>query len=278
MDPDKIPFYLKHLSKNVENRVSDALKERREKQRRDDEDGAQPRGTGAGLTGNPSRRTGSEYMEFEPDWDELDRKADLVIAGYAVVSAAWNILPPPLDVMGVTATFAKMATELSGIYQVIVSSKRARQLGWAIATTTASVLGVAYAGSRLVKLIPGAGWLMSFLLQAPVVGAVAWAAGEVLKDYFKQARQGREPSIRSLQESFAKTLHIKLKKANIENAAAPSTNGNGAGAASAAPAAAAPVTVSDAVEKIASLHELMRAGAITPEEFEAKKAELLKQI
>jgi uncharacterized protein (DUF697 family) len=273
MDPEKIPFYLRHLGKTVEGRVSDALEERRDRKRREDAEEVQQSLRLMGQRENTSRRTGYEHMEFEPDWDELDRKADFIVAGYAVVSAAWNILPPPLDVMGVTATFAKMATELAGVYQVIVSTKRARQIGWAIATTTASVLGVAYAGSRLVKLIPGAGWLLSLLLQGPVVGAVAWAAGDVLKDYFKQARQGREPSITTLRDAFAHMLRIKLKTAKVDDVVAPSANGaNGV-----APVAPAP-TVSDAVDKIASLHELMRAGAITPEEFEAKKIDLLKQI
>ena len=32
----------------------------------------------------------------EPDWEELDRKANGIIARYAVVSGAWNIAPPPL--------------------------------------------------------------------------------------------------------------------------------------------------------------------------------------
>ncbi len=214
---------------------------------------------------------------MEPDWDELDRKANFVVARYAVVSGAWNILPPPLDVMGVTATFAKMATELAGVYQVIVSPARSRQIGWAIATGTASVLGAAYAGSRLVRFIPGGGLLASFLLQAPVVGAVAWAAGDTLKDYFKQVRRGTEPSIASLRDSFAKTLHIKLKGQKTAPPAAdetPAAGKNGAAASS----EKEPGRVSDAVEKIAGLHELLRAGAITQEEFDAKKAELLKQV
>jgi uncharacterized protein (DUF697 family) len=213
---------------------------------------------------------------MEPDWEELDRKANAIVARYALVSGAWNILPPPLDVMGVSATFAKMATELAGVYQVIVSSSRAQKMGWAIASTTASVLGVAYAGSRLVRLIPGGGLVASLLLQAPVVGAVAWAAGDTLKDYFKQTRRGKEPGMTSLRDSFAQTLHIKLKKSppkaattDVPSAAAPS---NGTAAAAAEP------RVSDAVEKIAGLHELLRAGAITQEEFDAKKTELLKQM
>lgn len=207
---------------------------------------------------------------MEPDWEELDHKADMIVARYALVSGAWNILPPPLDVMGVTATFAKMATELAGVYQVIVSSSRAQKMGWAIATSTASVLGVTYAGSRLVRLIPGGGWLVSLLLQAPVVGAVAWAAGDALKDYFKQTKKGVEPGIGSLRDSFARTLHIRLKSAKngAPPPAEPSANGKSAPVSS----------VSDAVEKIAGLHELLRAGAITQEEFDAKKTELLSKM
>jgi len=206
------------------------------------------------------------------------------VAQYAVVSAAWNVLPPPLDVMGVTATFAKMTTELSGVYQVNVSAKRSRQIGWAIATTTASVLGVAYAGSRLVRFIPGGGWLASLLLQAPVVGAVAWAAGDALKGYFKQARLGVEPSLASLRDSFARTLRIRLKKAKEEivEFVEEKTPANDTKATSVATPVAstapAKMTVSEIVGEIASLHELLRAGAITQAEFDAAKAELLKKI
>lgn len=266
MDGDKIPFYLKKLGETVENKVADALGGRSD----DDKKRAESKSTPL----PPMRGEGMEYIE--PDWDDIDRKADLIVARYAVVSAVWNVLPPPLDVMGVTATFAKMTTELAGVYQVIVSSKRARQMGWAIATTTASVLGIAFAGSRLVRFIPGGGWLASLLLQAPVIGAVAWAAGDALKGYFKATRMGAEPGMKSLQESFAKTLHLRLKKVKVEE----TVDAEPAAAASVAstPAATAAPKQSDSIEKIAGLHELMRQGAITQAEYEAKKAELLKQM
>jgi uncharacterized protein (DUF697 family) len=218
----------------------------------------------------------------EPDWEELDRKANGIIARYAVVSGAWNIAPPPLDMMGVTATFAKMATELAGVYQVIVSNSRARQMGWAIATSMASVLGVTYAGSRLVRLIPGGGLIAALLIQAPIVGAVAWAAGDALKDYFRQTRQGVEPGLNSLKELFQRTLHIRLKGGKTDASA----NGTQAGNATSAtkngapgrPAEAQAASAVDVVEKIAGLHELLRQGAITQEEFDKKKADLLAQM
>ena len=217
-------------------------------------------------------------MDFmEPDWDELDRKANLIIARYTVISTASNVLPFGLDVIAVTATFTKLTTELAGVYQVIVSNKRARQMGWAIATTTGTVLGAAYAGSRLAKLIPG-GYFFGVLVQAPIVGAVAWAAGDALKGYFKQTRKGNEPSLSSLTDSFQNTLHLHLKKkpakpvASAEAPAVPETP------APAAPATNSGTSVGDIVDKIAGLHELLRGGAITQAEFDKKKTELLSSM
>jgi hypothetical protein len=177
--------------------------------------------------------------------------------------------------MGVTGTFTKMATELAGVYQVIVSNKRARQMGWAIATTTASVLGIAYAGSKLAKLLPGGYWIAT-AAQAPLVGAIAWAAGDALKNYFKQCRQGREPSIASLSESFGQTLRIRLKRAKIDKGEK-ATETAAATTAVTAPTPTGP-TVGDVVEKIAGLHELLRAGAITQEDYDRKKADLLAKL
>lgn len=218
-------------------------------------------------------------MDFmEPDWDELDRKANLIIARYTVISTASNVLPFGLDIIAVTATFTKLTTELAGVYQVIVSNKRARQMGWAIATTTGTVLGAAYAGSRLAKLIPG-GYFFGVLVQAPIVGAVAWAAGDALKGYFKQTRKGNEPTLSSLTESFQNTLHLNLKRnkvkpvAPVEAPAAPEV-----AAAAPAPAANGGGSVSDVVDKIAGLHELLRGGAITQAEFDKKKTELLSSM
>jgi hypothetical protein len=139
-------------------------------------------------------------------------------------------------------------------------------------------MGVAFAGSKLVKYIPGGGWLASLLLQAPIVGAVAWAAGDALKEYFKQTRKGVEPGITSLKDLFASRLHLNLKGGKNKNGAKPEKDApskNGAAGTVPAEATAAP---SDVVEKIAGLHELLRQGAITQEEFDKKKTDLLSQM
>lgn len=146
------------------------------------------------------------------DWSELDRRADWIVKKYAVVSGAWNLLPPPLDIMGAAGTFSKMATELAGVYQVMMPGARARQIGMAMATGTATVLGAAYAGSRLMRFIPGAGLGLSLLIQGPIVALVAYAAGETLKDYFRKARAGLDLSINELKESFIKILSMKIGK------------------------------------------------------------------
>jgi uncharacterized protein (DUF697 family) len=262
MERDNIPFYLKKIGESVENRMAEVMR------------GKESEGERPQTPMPPMRGDNQEFME--PDWEDLDHKADLIVVRYTAVSAVMNILPMPFDVMGVTGTFTKMATELAGVYQVIVSNKRARQMGWAIATTTASVLGIAYAGSKLAKLLPGGYWIAT-AAQAPLVGAIAWAAGDALKNYFKQCRQGREPSVSSLSDSFAQTLRLRLKRVKVDKTEKPTVD------ATAAPVVAATVppagpSVGDIVEKIAGMHELLRAGAITQEDFDRKKAELLSKL
>ena len=269
MDTDKLPFYLRQLTNSWENKIADKLKDR-DKEGDDDRESETPMPpmvAGGGL--------------YEPDWDDLDKKANLIIVRYTVVNTAANILPFGLDILAVTASFTKMTTELAGVYQVIVSNKRARQMGWAIATTTGTVLGVVYAASKLAAFIPG-GYFFGVLFQAPIVGAVAWAAGDTLKGYFKETRRGREPSIEAIRDSFAKTLHLKLKSVKVDKtvakAGATSTATNAAPAVATAPAAEPSMSANDIVDKIAGLHELMRVGAITQAEYDKTKAELLRKM
>ncbi|MBC8136389.1 MAG: DUF697 domain-containing protein [Fibrella sp.] len=286
MNPEDLPDYLKILGKQIENRVNSTFGENDKPKKNGDRDAQQNNDPGGRI-----RMNANGYAEFEPDWDELDRRADRIVAGYSVVSAAGNVLPMPFDVLMVTATFSKMTTELAGVYQVIVSTKRARQIGWAIATTTGSILGLTYAGSSLMKFIPVAGWIASLAVQAPIIGSVCWAAGDALKQYFKACRQGVEPDINSLRDSFAKTLRIKLatvtataekatglKMPTVDVSQTPPSNPTISVTPPSSAPPTEPVAISDALEQIASLHELYRAGALSKDEYEKKKTELLKRI
>src|SRR5712691_1352136 len=147
---------------------------------------------------------------MQTDWPELDQRADRIIMKYSVVGGAWNLLPTPFDVMGTTGTFSKMATELASVYGVMIPGQRARQIGSAVATGTASVMGVSYLGSRLLKFVPGYGFGLSLLVQAPVVGIISYAAGETLKDYFRKAKEGRDLTIKEFRDSFVRTLKSKI--------------------------------------------------------------------
>ncbi len=286
MNPEDLPDYLKILGKQIGNRVNETFGENDKAKKNSDRDAQQN-----GDAGGRIRMNANGYTEFEPDWEELDKRADQIVGGYSMVMAAGNILPLPFDAMMVTATFAKMTTELAGVYQVIVSTKRARQIGWAISTATGSVLGLTFAASSLAKWIPG-GYFAGVAVQASVIGAICWAAGDALKQYFKACRQGIEPDINSLRDSFAKTLRIKLANvtAKAEKATGlkmptpdtapkpPQANPTISVTPPSAAPPAEPVAISDALEQIASLHELYRAGALSKEEYEKKKTELLKRI
>src|SRR5437879_4291408 len=186
---------------------------------------------------------------MQTDWSELEQRADRIIMKYSVVGGAWNLLPTPFDVLGATGTFSKMATELASVYGVMIPGTRARQIGSAIATGTASVMGsamgLAYLGSKLMKYIPGYGFGVSLLVQAPVVGVISYAAGETLKDYFRKAKEGRDLSIVEFRESFVRILKSKVGMDDDEPlpaqlAEATVKNGNGS---------------NDAVEQLKRLHE-----------------------
>src|SRR2546425_7024881 len=151
---------------------------------------------------------------MQQDWLELEQRADKIVMKYSIVGGAWNLLPPPFDVMGATGTFSKMATELASVYGVMIPGTRARQIGTAIATGTASVMGVSYLGARLLKFIPGYGFGLSLLVQAPVVGIVSYAAGETLKDYFRKAKEGRDLTVNEFRDSFVRTLKSKIGQDN----------------------------------------------------------------
>jgi uncharacterized protein (DUF697 family) len=206
---------------------------------------------------------------MQTDWKDLEQRADRIVLKYSVVGGAWNLLPMPLDVMGATGTFSKMATELASVYGVMIPGSRARQIGTAIATGTASVMGVSYLGSKLLKLIPGYGIPLSLFVQAPVVGVISFAAGETLKDYFRKAKEGRDLTVKEFQESFIRTLKSKIGQDDEpiqgQLAAAPEKNGAAGGH-------------SDAVDQLKRLHELLQAGVLTEAEYEAKKTELLGRI
>ena len=278
MNAEDLPDYLKLLGKQVEKRVSSALGGDDEKDKKKAQND---------NAGGRTRIDSNGNVEFEPDWEELDKRADKIVGGYAMVMAAGNVLPLPFDAMMVTATFAKMTTELAGVYQVIVSTKRARQIGWAISATTGSVLGLTFAASSLAKFIPG-GYFAGVAVQGSIIGAICWAAGDALKQYFKACRQGIDPDIDSLRESFARTLRMKLKSATAgaEKVASGMKKPTTASPIVAAPKAEEPapasptasLPVSDALEQIALLHELHRSGALSKEEYEKKKTELLKRI
>src|SRR6266849_5354383 len=153
---------------------------------------------------------------MQTDWPELDQRADRIVLKYSVVGGAWNLLPMPFDVMGATGTFSKMATELASVYGVMIPGTRARQIGTAIATGTASIMGVSYLGSRLLKFVPGYGFGLSLLVQVPVVGVVSYAAGETLKDYFRKAKEGRDLTVNEFRESFVRILKSKLGQVEEE--------------------------------------------------------------
>jgi hypothetical protein len=70
--------------------------------------------------------------EAEDRLSAVDRRADRVIAGWTFGSLAANLLPPPFDVMAVSAAFVRMGQRLARVYEVEITPRELKPLAKAM--------------------------------------------------------------------------------------------------------------------------------------------------
>src|SRR5262245_43327237 len=114
----------------------------------------------------------------------MDEQADKVIAHWSFAALGANILPPPLDMLAVGSVFATMGARIASIDGIHVSRAALRNIGLAVAKGLGGVLAGYYVGTGLLKYVPGVNVWVAVLVQPPVVGAVAYAAGQAFKQYY----------------------------------------------------------------------------------------------
>lgn len=86
---------------------------------------------------------------------EMDQRADRTIATWSFAGLAANLLPPPFDVMAVSAVFARMGMRLADIYEIETTWATVRTLGAAVATGGGAVLGAFYVATSWATWVPG---------------------------------------------------------------------------------------------------------------------------
>ncbi len=145
--------------------------------------------------------SGDKLMSWQENVRIMDEKADEIISGWTFGALAANLLPPPFDTIAVGAVFAKLGAAIGEVYGVNLSWDTLVDMGKAIATGVGSVGTASYVGTGLLKYVPGVNIWVALLVQPPMVAAVAYAAGNSFKDYYRfRITQGRDLTREQMQE------------------------------------------------------------------------------
>lgn len=115
----------------------------------------------------------------------MDHQADLVIAKWSGGALAANLLPPPFDLLAVSATFVRMGQQLARVYEVRISARELRPLAKAMVKGVTGVELAAHLGTDVFKYVPGVNVAVALLIQPPIVAAIAYSVGTAYKRYYR---------------------------------------------------------------------------------------------
>jgi uncharacterized protein (DUF697 family) len=180
-----------------------------------------------------------------------------LIRRHVVFAMAAGAIPiPVVDIAAVTAIQLDLMKELANQYNVDYSRERGKVLATAlIGTTVGNLLG--RAGASAIKAIPGVGTILGIGSMAVLAGASTFALGKIFEHHFKGGGTLFDFDVEAMKDKFrdffkrGKTVAEEIRK-NPER--------------------------EDIVETIAKLQELKKSGAITEEEYESTKKELLAKL
>lgn len=124
-------------------------------------------------------------MVSEYELKKMGELADEVIANWSLGALVGNLLPPPFDYIAVGTSIAKMGLKIAEIYNADITWDEIKRVGMLLAKGLGAVAAASYAGSSLLKYIPGVNIWVGLLMQPPIVGAMTYAAGYSYKSYFE---------------------------------------------------------------------------------------------
>ncbi|MDP3237136.1 MAG: SHOCT domain-containing protein [Myxococcales bacterium] len=179
--------------------------------------------------------------------------ADTVIRQHVYWSVGAGLVPVPLaDFVAVTAVQLDLIRQLCTLYGV--SYQEGQGKVWVGALTGGAVARI---GASALKAIPGIGTLLGGISMSIASGASTYAVGQVVKAHLSGGGTMTDLDVEAARQKYA-TEYEKGKTVAKE--------------------ASADKDAGDVFEKLAKLGELRDKGVITEKDFEAKKAELLKEV
>lgn len=180
--------------------------------------------------------------------------ADAVIRQHVIWAVGAGLVPVPIaDFVAVTAVQLDLIRQLCTLHGV--SYEEGTGKIWVGALTGGAVARI---GASAIKAIPGIGSILGGVSMSIASGASTYAVGEVVKAHLASGGTMSNLDVDAAKQKYAN--EYEKGKAVAKEA---SEKNEGAG---------------DVFEKLTKLGELRDKGVITPAEFEAKKAELLKSV
>ena len=141
----------------------------------------------------------------------MDRQADRVIAGWTFGGLAANLLPPPFDMIAVSAAFARMGQRLARVYDVEITARELWPLAKAMVKGITGVALAAHIGTGIFKYVPGVNLWVALLIQPPIVAAIAYSAGSSFKAYYRVLKtEGRTLSPEEMQKLATNALRKRI--------------------------------------------------------------------
>ncbi len=185
--------------------------------------------------------------------DKLEGKVDDLIKNHVLFSMTAGAIPIPLaDIAAVTAIQLDMIKEIAEIYDVPYDKNQGKSIA-------SSLAGASFArmGASIIKTIPGVGTLAGLASQVVLSGASTYALGKIFESHFSSEGNLFDLETRAVKEKYEELLKkgkefaSKLKKDEKPE---------------------------DIMETIEKLNGLKESGAISEEEYQKTKDELLKKI
>ena len=78
-----------------------------------------------------------------------------------------------------------MGLKIAEIYNADITWSEIKRIGMLLAKGLGAVAAASYAGTSLLKYVPGVNIWVALLMQPPLVGAMTYAAGHSYKTYFE---------------------------------------------------------------------------------------------
>jgi len=199
----------------------------------------------------------------------LSKQADAIIRNSVVFASGAGLIPIPIaDFMAVTAVQLEMIRRLCKLYSVDFRETEGKA---AILALTSSGLA-RLSGRMLAKMIPVVGTIVGGVAVSALSGASTYAVGEVFKRHFNTGGTFLDFDWASFKNFYnekfekGKAYAEKIKKEKEESPAEAKNSDK------------VKETTSDYLDSLQRLFEMKASGAISEEEYEKLKSEVMKKV